>query len=305
MNVVDLFAGLGGFSEGAEQAGCKVIYAANHWKAACDMHKLNHPDTDTVCQDLRQADFTQMPKHDLLLASPACQGHSVARGKDKPKHDADRSTAWAVVEALECHKTPAALVENVPEFVNWVLYPSWVDALRRLGYSVAPHFLNTKDSGVPQDRPRVFIAITRGAHPLVLQLPKRAEVPVSRVIEWDAHSWSAVYKPGRAPATIARYENAKRNGFGERFVMPYYGSGSGLTGRSIDRPLGTVTTRDRWALVEGGKMRMLQPSEYRAVMSFPKNYRLPETRTEAIFMLGNAVAPRQARDVINELRRAA
>ena len=52
-------------------------------------------------------------------------------------------------------------------------------------------------------------------------------------------------------------------------------------------------------------MRMLQPSEYRAAMSFPKNYQLPETRTEAIFMLGNAVAPIQARDVINELRRAA
>lgn len=32
MNAVDLFAGLGGFSEGAEQAGCRVVWAGNHWR---------------------------------------------------------------------------------------------------------------------------------------------------------------------------------------------------------------------------------------------------------------------------------
>ena len=30
MKVIDLFAGAGGFSEGAKQAGCKVVWAANH-----------------------------------------------------------------------------------------------------------------------------------------------------------------------------------------------------------------------------------------------------------------------------------
>ena len=29
MNAIDLFAGLGGFSEGAEAAGCRVVWAAN------------------------------------------------------------------------------------------------------------------------------------------------------------------------------------------------------------------------------------------------------------------------------------
>lgn len=32
--VADLFAGFGGFSEGAEQAGAQVIWAANHWRTA-------------------------------------------------------------------------------------------------------------------------------------------------------------------------------------------------------------------------------------------------------------------------------
>lgn len=38
MDVIDMFAGLGGFSEGAEQAGCRVVWAANHWRLAVDTH---------------------------------------------------------------------------------------------------------------------------------------------------------------------------------------------------------------------------------------------------------------------------
>lgn len=50
---VDLFAGLGGLTEGAEQAGARVAVALNHWQFAVDVHSLNHPDTVHVCQDAR------------------------------------------------------------------------------------------------------------------------------------------------------------------------------------------------------------------------------------------------------------
>lgn len=109
MRAIDLFAGAGGFSEGARMAECRVVWAANHWQAAVDTHAANHPDTAHACQDLHQADWTQVPAHDLLLASPACQGHTPARGKERPHHDACRSTAWAVVSALECHRPPCSV----------------------------------------------------------------------------------------------------------------------------------------------------------------------------------------------------
>lgn len=108
MNAIDLFAGAGGFSTDAQMAGCNVIWAANHWREAVDTHASNHPHAAHKCQDLQQADWTQVPTHDLLLASPACQGHSRARGKERPHHDALRSTAWAVVSAAECHRPPVA-----------------------------------------------------------------------------------------------------------------------------------------------------------------------------------------------------
>jgi DNA (cytosine-5)-methyltransferase 1 len=95
MNVIDLFAGAGGFSTGASMAGCNVAWAANHWPDAVEWHSRNHPDAAHICQDLHQADWSQVPAHDLMLASPCCQGHSKARGKasGNPQHDARRSTA--------------------------------------------------------------------------------------------------------------------------------------------------------------------------------------------------------------------
>lgn len=156
MQAIDLFAGIGGFSEGAKQAKVRVVWAANHWRLAVEFHSANHPEAIHVCQDLHQADWREVPRHDVCLASPACQGHSKARGKERPYHDALRSTAWAVVSCLEYHRSPFAVVENVPEFLDWSLYPSWADALGRLGYSLAPHIIDSADHGVPQHRLRMF-----------------------------------------------------------------------------------------------------------------------------------------------------
>lgn len=304
MRAVDLFAGAGGFTTGAVMAGCAVVYAANHWPAAVQVHANNHPDTLHVCQDLQQADWRDVPAHDLLLASPACQGHSRARGKDRPHHDAMRSTAWAVVSAAEYHRPAVAVVENVADYTRWTLYPAWCAAMNALGYAIAPHLIDAADHGVPQNRERLFLVLTRSKHPLELRLPSAAHVPASSVIDFSAGRWSPIHRPGRSLATLQRIENGRRR-FGARFVAPYYGSGSGETGRSLERPLGTVTTRDRWAVIDGDRMRMLTADEARAAMGFPAGYQLPARHKDAMTMLGNAVVPPVARDVIQAIREVA
>lgn len=176
MKVIDLFAGAGGFSTGAVMAGCRVVWAANHWPAAVQWHAANHPYTAHACQDLQQADFTTAPAHDILLASPACQGHTPARGKERPHHDAQRATAWAVVTCAEVHRPAVVLVENVPAFANWTLYPAWAAAMQALGYALAPIVVDAADHGVPQHRRRLFIVATRSNSPIVLHLLKRREI---------------------------------------------------------------------------------------------------------------------------------
>ena len=304
MKGIDLFAGAGGFTTGAQAAGINVLWAANHWQLAVDCHEANHPATAHKCQDLHQADWSLVPEHDILMASPCCQGHTRARGKDRPHHDKQRSTAWAVVSCAEYHREPVVVVENVPEFADWMLYPSWLDAMHRLGYAVSSYVVDAADHGVPQHRKRLFLVCTRSKAPLRLVLPCRPHVPIGQVIDWEYPRWSEIDKPGRSAATLRRIA-AGRQQFGERFVAPYYGSGSGTTGRSIDRPIGTITTKDRWAIIDGNRMRMMQPPEVRTTMGFPANYRVIGTNREVINMLGNAVCPPVATDILDAIQIAA
>jgi DNA (cytosine-5)-methyltransferase 1 len=306
MKCIDLFAGTGGFTTAAEDAGCEVVWAGNHWPAAVEWHALNHPATQHVCQDLHQADWSAVPAHNIMLASPCCQGHSKARGKasGNPQHDASRSTAWAVVSAAEFHRPDFIVVENVPEFLNWQLYRAWELAMQALGYSVAPHVIDAADHGAPQNRVRMFLVLAKAKAPLMLNLQHQQHIPARTFIDFECGGWSLVDKPGRAQATLDRVSAGRRQ-FGERFIMPYYKSGSGLTGRSLDRPIGTITTRDRWAVVDGNRMRMLNRWECRAAMSFPDSYQLPDNHRLAVHLLGNAVCPVPASRIITELMRAA
>lgn len=85
------------------------------------------------------------------------------------------------------------------------------------------------------------------------------------------------------------------------------------TGRckSLDLPLDTVSTKDRFLLVEPVigrvvaemdiRLRMLQPHELAAAMSFPKGYKFYGNREDQVKQIGNAVAVELARAHIRSL----
>jgi len=312
---VDLFAGGGGFSTGARMAGFNVKWAANHWPLAVEYHTLNHPSTKHSCQDLQQAKFAlETPDHDILLASPACQGHSRARGKERAHHDACRSTAWAVISAVEAKEPKLVIVENVTEFqTKWKLYEQWEQSLVKLGYHVTSRVVNSADLGVPQDRRRLFITASRLA-PVNFILPSRKHSTARDIIDFYSGRWSQVEKTTgrrRSLKTLEQVYNGRKR-YGKRFLVAYYGSEK--HGRSLDKPLGTVGTRDTFAVIDGDWMRMLSAEEYRRAMGFPEGYILPAKHEDAVKMLGNAVVPQVAAEVIKgsveclqklKLRRAA
>jgi DNA (cytosine-5)-methyltransferase 1 len=299
MKAIDLFAGLGGWTEGARLAGVEVVWAANHWRAAVEAHKANHPEVVHVCQDLHQANWLEVPRHDVLLASPSCQGFTKARGKERPHHDTARATAWAVVSCAEVHRPEVIVVENVVEFQQWELWPVWREAFRRLGYSASLQVLDAADFGVPQNRERLFVVFTRSRAPMELKFPERAHVPAAAILE-------AVPAGTPVRRLCARTRERVRNGrraHGSRFLVSYYGSARG--GRSLARPLGTVTTLARWALVEGERLRMLTVTENRRAMGFREDYGLPVNQRLAVHLLGNAVPPPLAAGVLDAIQLSA
>lgn len=303
---IDLFAGLGGWTCAAEQAGVSVLWAANHWPLAVHYHGLNHPRVVHACQDLQQADFRDAPAHDLLLASPSCVGHTRARGREAMGHDAARATAWAVVTAAECHRPPVVLVENVVEFRQWVLFPAWEAAMGALGYAVSPHVLDAADHGVPQNRERLYLVCTRTKAPLRLTFEATETATAEHLIEWGRGDWLPVSTAHRSPRTLAQVAAGRALGL-RRFLLPYYGSARGAAPqiRRIDRPVGTLTTHDRYGVVDGDRMRMLSVDECRRAMGFPDGTILPIRRPAAMKMLGNAIVPAVGADLIRGVLAAA
>jgi DNA (cytosine-5)-methyltransferase 1 len=296
MKGIDLFAGAGGTSEGAIMAGVDIVWAANHNPMAVKYHSLNHPSSIHICQDLQQADWSQVPSHDLLFASPCCQGHSKAAGKAKKtiKADKSRSTAWAIVSCLEVHKSPMAIIENVDDFLNWTLFGAWEYAMTQLGYALSFNLINAANLGVPQNRQRLFIIATRSKNPITLTLKKEAHIPARKIIDtsFEGHEWDLV--SNRVIATQKRVANG-RNRFGDVFLDAAYGSEKG--GRSIDKPIGTITTINKHSVVIGDYIRPITIPEQAAAQTFPVHYHFPASKTLTKQMIGNAVPPLMAKKV--------
>ena len=74
--------------------------------------------------------------------------------------------------------------------------------------------------------------------------------------------------------------------------MPYYGNSYP---DSILEPLSTVSTKDRFCLIDGHPavlditFRMLQPHELAAAQGFPKGYQFAGNKGDQVKQIGNAV----------------
>lgn len=318
MRVVDFFAGAGGWSLGAVQAGCTVVLAVNHNALACESHRANIGG-DVAREDLFRLDAARIPRADVWCKSPACTGHTQARGREKAHHDEARATAWCGVRLLSemsPSKRPAVvLVENVPAFRRWDadpkskrkegrLFLAWWSAMEACGYTGHLHCIDSADLGVPQRRKRLFMTFARGRRPFVLGDPRALGLPrrVARdVVDLDAGEWARW--ESYAPRSVARIRDAAAYRRAESFVVSYYSAKSSHRGASLDAPFGTLTTKDRHLVVRGDRSRVLLVGEQLAAMGFPRDYVLAGNRTDQVRQIGNAVCPPVSRWIVEEVMR--
>lgn len=296
---VDLFSGWGGFTTGAEEAGVDVVWAANHWPVAITTHALNHPGTLHVCQDLQQADWTTLPDYDILLAGPACQGHSTAsQPKRRAYHDAMRQTATAIIDCADVTEPKAIVVENVPAFLRWRLYDWWCDGLTQLGYHLQPLKLTASHYGVPQRRERVFMVATRNAAELKLN-PSSLEPAFEPHLEADPGNWHEV--GAATPKTKERIERSRRR-HGHRFLTQHTSDHYGVP---LHEPIRTITTAQcHWNLVDGDRYRPLSGRELARGMGFPESFQWSDALSvkDVTRGIGNAVCPPVATSLLHALQ---
>ena len=150
--VIDLFCGMGGFSQGAIEAGAKVVLAVDLWAEALLVHAKNHPDTPIKRMTLgekyhfslfkREVDkWRKLGYHVHIHGSPPCQALSNASSRN-PEEGMP-----LVIWFLECVKfadPDSWSMENV------------VPVRKRLPEGTPSVILNSADFGVAQTRRRCF-----------------------------------------------------------------------------------------------------------------------------------------------------
>lgn len=316
----DLFAGLGGFSQGASEAGLEILFAGNHNPDAIQWHEANHPGARHVCQDLQQFDFGQLPdiSDGILLAAPCCQGYSQAgqpaaagtggnahpdAAKVRRKHDADRATTWAVLAAMDAARPAALIVENVPDFLRWDLFPAWRNVLEAGGYHVRVHVLDARCFGSAQHRERVIVTAGRERPIDIDPGDLRAARTIADCLDADddpANRWTEVgSKSERMRSRMRRAQSQA----GTRCV---WNNVSEANGRPLDGHFPTLTTKSgsQLYLLDGDRARILNPRELARAQSFPDHYALPRQRALASLLIGNAIDVSMARGVVSQTMEA-
>lgn len=301
---VDLFCGGGFGARGAVTAGAKPILAVDAWDIATTTYKSNFPSAEVVCSPLENIDpwdYAEKYRPDVLLTSPECTSHSIARG-GKPGCEHSKETAIGIISWIEAMEPRWLIIENVSRMKKWDRHNELVSIIESHGYTVNDLFLNAADFGVPQSRKRMFLICDRGGVVIsregLISLHKRGGKSARSIIDWSGkYKNRPLYIEKRAQATIERAERAiKELGRRKDFIIVYYGSDYAGGWQSLDSPLRTITTLDRFGLVtwigNTPYLRMLQPPELLKAMGASAKHQLPYgSRRNKIKLCGNGVCP--------------
>lgn len=311
LRAIDLFCGGGGSSWGARDAGAVMVGAVDAWDVAAKTYEANFPTARVVCAKLRQGSplpaRLNMDRIDLLVASPECTHHSIARGA-KPLNEESRRSGRLVLPFIR-EMTPRWIVlENVPRMRSWPGFDEMIRGIERCGYRLRMQVLDAADFGVPQTRRRLFIIGDRFREPPSIILPRRKPRMAAAILD-PVGRWNAerVFNGRRAAATVKRIKSAiKELGRGTDFLTVYYGSDYAGGWQRLERPLRTLTTLDRFGLVQWinrePTLRMLQVPELKRAMGLPSAFRLDHgTRRDKVKLLGNGVCAPVMRHVVATL----
>lgn len=178
LTATDQFCGAGGSSQGIRNlarkyhGGLEVKLALNHWRLAIETHNTNFPETIHDCTDISASDPRRYPSTDILITSPECTNHSLAKGAKRVKSQMDlfsagkldpsaersRATMWDVPRFAEYHNYNLIVVENVVDAREWVLFDAWLQAMHLLGYKHKCAYLNSMFCHpTPQSRDRMYV----------------------------------------------------------------------------------------------------------------------------------------------------
>lgn len=186
INVVELFAGVGGFRIGLEgyprrdNSNFQVLWS-NQWEPSTKAQHANMvyenrwPNANhsgVNIEEIIENDFDIIPNHDLLVGGFPCQDYSVATTlKNSKGLTGKKGVLWWSIEAIlrrKAENRPRYLMlENVDRLLKSPSkqrgrdFAVMLASLNNLGYAVEWRVINAADYGMPQRRRRIFFLAYR------------------------------------------------------------------------------------------------------------------------------------------------
>ena len=169
--VCELFAGVGGFRVGLEEAdpNWKTVWA-NQWEPSrksqyafeCYVSHFGK-NKNYINEDIASIEKNDIPDHNLLVGGFPCQDYSVARSGAKGMEGKKGVLWWQIRDVLEAKSPKFVLLENVDRLLKSPASQRGRDfgvilaCFNDLGYTVEWRVINAADYGFVQRRRRTFI----------------------------------------------------------------------------------------------------------------------------------------------------
>lgn len=163
MKVIDLFAGVGGLSQGFIAEGFEIVYANEYDKSIAEAYKFNHPNTIVDTTDITKIDFNKTfkpfrNKVSVVMGGPPCQGFS-QKGKRIGLDDERNFMFKKFAKVVKIVQPEFFLLENVPNILtseDGYFKDEIIRYFNNLGYDVKAKVLKAENFGVPQTRRRAI-----------------------------------------------------------------------------------------------------------------------------------------------------
>jgi DNA (cytosine-5)-methyltransferase 1 len=172
--IIELFAGVGGFRVGFEKASkqWQTVWA-NQWEPnntkqyAFNCYKKHFENSgginDWTNTDINKVDSNNIPNHTLLVGGFPCQDYSVAGTQTKGIEGKKGVLWWDINRIIKDKKPSFILLENVDRLIKSPAKQRGRDfgvilsCLNNLGYGIEWRVINAEDYGLQQRRRRIFI----------------------------------------------------------------------------------------------------------------------------------------------------
>ena len=180
MNVLELFAGVGGFRVGLEKASprFKTLWSnqfepSRKSQDAFEVYNYHFPDSENWNEDITTISderFSALKGQvDLIVGGFPCQDYSVARTKKDEKGIEGKKGVlfWEIIRATKLSNPKYLLLENVDRLLKAPSkqrgrdFAIMLRAFADLGYGVDWRVINPADYGWCQRRKRVFLFVYR------------------------------------------------------------------------------------------------------------------------------------------------